>query len=298
MKEEVMKRIIDGIAGLPTLPTVLQRATKLLQDPDISAADVGRVIVKDQAIASKVLRLVNSAFYGCQRQISTISQAVVILGFNIVKNLILSVSVFESFSYDSQTEGFDRYRFWEHSIACGAATRVISRHLGVKDPEEAFVGGLLHDIGKLVLEQFLNEEFVKILRLVNERGVPFLVAEEEVLGMGHPEVGRSLAQRWNLPPPLEETIAYHHNPASAEVELKLVSACHLADVLVKAMGIGHSGDDFVPEINKRIWEGLKLDLKTISGWLGEIGDEVEKSSSFLTLFKEEEGGGEVAQTDT
>ncbi len=146
MKEKVIKRLIEGTSSLPALPVIVDRATRMLADPDVSASDVGRIIVKDQSIASKVLRLVNSPFYGCQRQISTISQAVVILGFNTVRNVILSVSVFEAFSNDSKVDGFDKYRFWEHSIDCGAATRVIGKHLGVKDPEEAFVGGLLHMI--------------------------------------------------------------------------------------------------------------------------------------------------------
>jgi len=286
MKEEIIKKVIDGISGLPTLPTVLDKTAQMLDDPDISASDVGRVIVKDQAIASKVLRLVNSAFYGCQRQVSTISQAVVFLGFNVVKNIILSVSVFESFSQNSQAEEFDKHRFWEHSIACGATTRVISRHLGVKDPEEAFVGGLLHDIGKLVLDQFLTEEYLTVLHLSKEKEIPLLEAEEKILETTHAQVGRYLAQKWNLPPTLEEAIAFHHNPTSAETELKLVSAVHLADVIVKGMGIGYSGDDLAPQIERRIWDGLKLNLNSVEGWLKEIGDEVEKASSFLSLLKE------------
>lgn len=286
MKEEVIKRVVDGIVGLPTLPVVLDKTTYMLDDPDVSASDVGRVIVKDQSIASKVLRLVNSAFYGCQRQIGTISQAVVLLGFNVVKNIVLSVSVFETFSQDSIAEEFGKYRFWEHSIACGATARVISKHLGVKDPEEAFVGGLLHDIGKLVLEQFLTEEFLKVLQLVKEKDIPIFQAEEEVLEISHAQIGRFLAQKWNLPQPLEEAIAFHHNPTSAEVQLKLVSAVHLADAIVKGMGIGYSGDDLVPQINRRIWDGLKLDLNLVGGWLKEIGDEVEKASGFLSLLKE------------
>ena len=286
MKEEIIKKVIDGISGLPTLPVILGKTTQMLDDPDVSASDVGRVIVKDQAIASKVLRLVNSAFYGCQRQVSTISQAVVLLGFNVVRNIVLSVSVFETFSQDSKAEEFDKYRFWEHSIACGATTRAISKHLGVKDPEEAFVGGLLHDIGKLVLDQFLTEEFLKVLQLVKEKEIPILEAEQEVLETTHPQIGRFLAQKWNLPSTLEEAIAFHHNPTSAETELKLVSAVHLADVIVKGMGIGYSGDDLVPQINKRIWDGLKLNLNLVGSWLKEIGDEVEKASSFLSLLKE------------
>jgi len=286
MKDEVIKRVIDGVSGLPTLPVVLNKTTQMLDNPDVSASDVGRFIVKDQSIASKVLRLVNSAFYGCQRQISTISQAVVILGFNLVKNVVLSVSVFETFSKDSLVNEFDKYRFWEHSIACGAATRVIGKHLKVADLEEAFVGGLLHDIGKLVLEQFLPQEFLKILHCVKEKKVPILEAEEEVLEITHAQVGRYLAQKWNLPQALEETISFHHNSTSAEAHLKLVSAVHLADALIKGMGIGYSGDDFVPQIDSKIWGGLKLDLKLIGGWLKEIDDEVEKASSFLSLVKE------------
>ncbi len=285
MKEEAIKRVVDGIAGLPTLPLILDKTTRMLDDPDVSASDVGRVIVKDQSIASKVLRLVNSAFYGCPRQISTISQAVVILGFNIVKNIVLSVSVFESFSQDSETDEFDRYAFWEHSIACGAATRVISKHLGVKDSEEAFVGGLLHDIGKLVLEQFLTEEFLKIVHLVQEKGISITEAEKEVLEITHPQVGRYLAQKWNLPQLLEETIAYHHDPTSADFQHKLVSAVHLADAIVKGLGVGYSGDDLVPQIDGKIWDGLKLDLDLVGGWLGEIGEEVERASDFLSLLK-------------
>jgi len=284
MKEKVIKRVIEGTSSLPALPVILDRATRMLDDPDVSASDVGRIIIKDQSIASKVLRLVNSAFYGCQRQISTISQAVVILGFNTVRNVILSVSVFEAFSKDSKADGFDKYRFWEHSIACGVATRAIGKHLGVKDPEEAFVGGLLHDIGKLVLEQSLPDEFVKVLHLVKDMGISILEAEEVVLATTHPEVGRCLSQKWNLPQALEETIAFHHNPTAAETHLKLVSAVHLADSSVKGLGIGYSGDELVPPIDRRIWDGLRLNLDVFGRWLREIDDEVESACGFLPLL--------------
>ena len=275
-----------GTSALPSLPQVAVHLIELSRDPDTTIRDISECLSADPALVQRILKTVNSPLYGMRHKVSTISQAVVLLGFNVVRNIVLSVSVFETFSQDSKAEEFDKYRFWEHSIACGATTRAISKHLGVKDPEEAFVGGLLHDIGKLVLDQFLTEEFLKVLQLVKEKEIPILEAEQEVLETTHPQIGRFLAQKWNLPQALEEAIGFHHNPASAETELKLVSAVHLADVIVKGMGIGYSGDDLVPQINKRIWEGLKLNLNLVGSWLKEIGDEVEKASSFLSLLKE------------
>ncbi|RME00315.1 MAG: HDOD domain-containing protein, partial [Calditrichaeota bacterium] len=162
MSKENLTRILDNISDLPTLPTVYMRINRLLQSPDSNVSEIARIIESDQAISSKVLRLVNSSFFGFSRKVTQINHAVVLLGFNAVRNTVLSISVFESFK-SSNSGIFDRREFWKHSIATGIIARLLAKELKLGQEEEAFSGGILHDLGKLVLDQHLPKRFARIL---------------------------------------------------------------------------------------------------------------------------------------
>ena len=211
-KLDRLRKITESIIGLPTLPTVITQMIGLVDNPQTSARDVSRLISTDQALTAKILKLANSAFYGFPREIATVNHAVVVLGFETVKSLGLSVSVLERFASGGNSSNFDRQKFWEHCIACGVAARLLAGKLRYRIQGEAFAAGILHDIGKLVLSQYFVEEFTEIMEVMRREDIYIGEAEERVLGVSHAEVDSWLAERWNLPDQLVETIAFHHTP--------------------------------------------------------------------------------------
>jgi len=226
---DYLKEKVRNIIQLPTLPVVAMEVASLVDNPKTSAAALGRVISTDQALTARMLKIANSAFYGFPKRISTIDFAIVVLGFDALKEIVMSVSIINSFRTKTNQE-FNAEQFWQHSIVCGITARQAAQNSGYRISGEAFVAGLLHDIGILILHQHFRREFQEILQLQQKEGIPYLEAEEHVLGTTHAEVGSWLAERWNLPNQLVEAIAYHHNPDEAQYNPKLVTLLHFADV--------------------------------------------------------------------
>lgn len=282
-QSDQLKVITERVSSLPTLPTVITKMSQLLQDPRTSAEEVGKAISKDQAIASKVLKLVNSAFYGFPGRISTITHAIVILGFGTVKNIVLTASIFDSFGGKGESGPFDLEKFWLHSISVGAAAKVISRHTSFRAQEEAFIAGLLHDIGKIILSQFAKPQLAVALKIVAAKNCLFFDAEKEGLGITHQEVGGWLAGKWNLPKELAAAVQNHHYPHGAGDHARLAAIVHVADILIRAMGIGSGGDNKIPLLNQEAWKTVGIKDGTMQKLLEDIDEEVEKASVFLTI---------------
>jgi putative nucleotidyltransferase with HDIG domain len=285
-----LRRVTERIIGLSALPTIVTQLIALVGDPRSSARQVARLISTDQALTAKILRVANSAFYGFPRKIATVQLAIVVLGFNAVKNLALSVTVLKRFSGGTDHRLFDRQRFWEHAIGCGVAARMLAKRFGGRDGE-AFVAGILHDIGKLILIEYAHDEFTDALELAEQEDIPIGQAEEEVLGVTHAEVGGWLAERWNLPEPLAHSISAHHNPFALEEPDDLVLITHMADALVRFNSIGHSGDGQAPRLDPQVAAHFKRgeDL-TDEMLLGSLSDglmeEIEKAQIFRDLGEE------------
>ncbi|MBN2145343.1 MAG: HDOD domain-containing protein [Candidatus Aureabacteria bacterium] len=281
-----IKKIIEEILSLPTLPTVLSRVTQLMQNPKVSANEVGQAISSDQALATKILKVVNSPFYGFPSRIKTITHAIVILGFNAVKATAMSASVFSSFSKDkNETSSFNRVAFWKHSLGVGAASRVLAKKLQLKETEEAFLAGLMHDLGKMVLDQYFHEQFEQVLRLVKEKGCFIIDAEKEVMdGVSHCEIGAWLGKRWNLNEEMIQVIGNHHAPSSASHHFQITSIIHIANVLTHAIEIGNSGYDLIPKANPDAWKLLKLTSDILPEILEEIASEVRKTEIFFNML--------------
>ena len=272
LKQERLLRIIeDELQDLPPLPAVIMRVMQTVNDPTTSAADLNRLISADQALASKVLRLVNSSYYGFPRKISTITNAVVILGFNTVRNLTTSLGVFNAFDAGGQKTALDRSAFWAHSMGVAVAAGVISRRKGIgsKAVEEVFIGGLLHDIGKLFLDQYFPDQYAIAIKLAAAARISIWEAEKTALGVGHALVGKRIAEKWNLPPSLTSMITLHHQPVFAKEHFETVAAIQAADYLARRLGIGNAGDltvpPLAPEVEKwlaftpPVWEALETE---------------------------------------
>lgn len=242
------RRLVQRIVDLPTLPVVIPTVFRLAEDPRSSAPDLAKVIASDQSLASRILRLANSAFYGFPREITSINHAVVLLGFETVKSIALATTVFNTLQEGESAGAFDRQQFWLHAAAVAAATRMLARGRKTMDLEGAFVSGLLHDIGKVVLDRFFASRYRHAVRLVAEVDCLLLrEAEVAVFGVDHTEIGRWLAERWRLPQAIVAAIAFHHRPAEAgEPHADLVASVHLADVVARNAAIGSGGDRLIP----------------------------------------------------
>jgi len=278
-----IKEIIKDIHQLPTLPAIYSRLNKMIANPKSTARSISQIIEEDQALTTKILRIINSAFYSFPQKVSSISHAVVILGFSEIKNIALAASVIDLFQNGGDTYCFKHEAFWEHSLAVAVCSRIIAKKVGVKkikDSEEAFTSGLIHDIGKLIEDQFMHNEFIEVMKMCNEEDVPLIKAEKKIIGVTHQEVGKFLAEKWKLPANLVEIIGGHNTPdlESSGDKSYILSVIHLANIIVHVLEIGFSGDPFVPPLDKKCWQCLELSKDDLS----DIMEETEKGYEEVT----------------
>ncbi len=278
-----MVRILDGLDDLPTLPTIYVEISKQIRDPKVSVSEVARVIEMDQAITSKILRLVNSSFFGFSRQVTSIRQAVVLLGFSTVQNTVLSVSVFESFTTNN-VKGFNLKEFWKHSIGCGVLCTTLDKKMNVGYQDETFVAGLLHDIGKIILDRHFKKEFEEALTYAKTNGVSPYEGERVVIGSSHDEIGEYLAEQWKLPYALVEAVALHHHPGNIRSNPKLVSLVHLSDCLAHRLGCGYSDNYVLPEFDPYALEELDLNEEMIPELIEEMKQVFDNNHELFKLI--------------
>ncbi|GMW00435.1 MAG: hypothetical protein AMXMBFR84_15720 [Candidatus Hydrogenedentota bacterium] len=227
--------LLEEIVTLPSLPDSVFRITEMVNSPDPNMHDIGKAISADPALALKTLRLVNSAYYGLANKVTSVEHAVTLLGLRVLKNLVFTATVFETF----KTSTADLLR---HSVACAVAMRTIAEariNTMEFDPEEAFIFGLLHDIGKIIFQQFLPEDFESAVHASHVRGIPLFIAEQDVIGVDHAELGACLAEKWGLPPALVQAVASHHDLSNcSDVALRpLAATLAVADYFCIAAGI-------------------------------------------------------------
>lgn len=289
MDQGKIKAIINGIQDLPTLPLVAQKLQDVMDDPLSSAEDAARVIEGDQSLAAKVLSLVNSAYYGLPREITKISQAVPLLGFRATSQLALSISVINLFN-EKEEGRFDREGLWLHSIGCAICAQMTAKKAGYPRPEDCFSGGLLHDVGKLVLDQFLHEELITILEQTEKGEISFLEAERNRLDIDHAIIGEWLARKWKLPLPVVVSIRHHHQPLEEREGFSMSQDCvvdivRLADTICRHRGVGWNGDKLAPEIVSELWSRLDLNPEDVEEVSDTLKEEVKQSEIFLALME-------------
>lgn len=286
-----IRRTTESIIGLPTLPTVVSKMIDIVDSPRTSATALARLIASDQALTAKVLKLANSAYYGFPREISTVNMAIVVLGFNAVKEMGLSLSVFDVFKKTPSAQDFDVTLFWEHSVGCGVASRMLARTYRAPYAGEAFVAGLLHDVGKVILRQYFEPEFAEILKRQKEAAMTLEEAEAEVIATTHTQIGSWLAEKWNLPKIMCDTILHHHDPWEAATERLFIACVTLGDYLCHATGTGQSGRFAAPLLDARLWElfnaaGAPVDEASLPALQTEFQLEFDKAETFLSLLQE------------
>lgn len=250
-------RLLSGIHNLPSVPFMMVEVSKLLDSPRTGAAELGKIISKDQAMVAKILSVANSPLYGLPRRVATIEFAIVILGFEHIKNIVIALSMMEAFK-NTETKNWTRKNFWLHSLITASAAKRIADDLGFRRSGEAFTGGLLHDLGISVIQRYFFDEFNNIFDLVNEQQIRYTNAERKILGLTHQEIGKFLIEKWNLPVSLGESILFHHNPSEATQEKELASIIHLADYMTQRFRMAELNWDDNYELDLNIIDILNL----------------------------------------
>ncbi len=255
----LVEKIISGVNSLPTLPTVYSALSEAVDNPLTSSEELAKLIASDQASAFKILKVINSPFYGFRRRIDTISQAILYLGYNEVRNVISALSVINFFSKDRLILNFNPIDFWAHSIGVGITTRIIGTAIGERNIENYFLAGIIHDIGKLVFFEFAPDDYKNVLEIVESENCFIKDAEIKVFGIDHTVVGQMLAEKWKLPQSIQDTIRQHHNGVVHSGEPnKLVAAVHIGDITARMLELGNPGDSLIPEPSNKAWESLSI----------------------------------------
>lgn len=266
-----VERILSSVYNVPTVPQIILEVSTLIEDPKTSASILGRMISNDQGLVTKILTIANSPLHGIPRRVATIDFAIVVLGFNQVKNIVVALSMMETLKV-SDNKKFDQTKYWVHSILTAAAAKRIADDLGYQTSGEVFTAGLLHDLGIPIIFKYFNKEYKEIKEAVNNN-ITYLEAEEKYLGITHQDVGRFLVDKWNLPVSIADVISFHHNPSLAENNREIIALVHLADFMTKKLNIGDFSWDNGSELDKEVIEILRL------------GDE-EYLENFIYSYKE------------
>jgi putative nucleotidyltransferase with HDIG domain len=239
---DVHPRELAGmVKDIPTLPVIYQQLFQAMQDPDFSVPQVSDLIAQDQALSTKILHLVNSAFYGYSKQIQTISRAVVILGFRAVRSAALAISVFDYFKDEGESSGVNMQDFWVHSIAVATTCKVLAEEAKLPNQEEAFVVGLLHDVGKLIEKRYFANDFEDLCRAAQEQHLSWFGGEQLLFQINHATIGKAVFRAWDFPSTVVDAIHYHHEPEKAGTVPQMAALVHVADYVAYEMRMGSPG---------------------------------------------------------
>jgi putative nucleotidyltransferase with HDIG domain len=276
---KILKRL-DRISDLPTLPAIVMEVNTMLRDYDTSIKQLTQTIEKDQTLVLKILKLVNSAFFGFSSRIGAISRAVVVLGFNTVRNAVVSVTIIEAFS-KGKLKNFDMTRFWTHSIAVAVVSRYLAQESRQVAPEDCFTAGLVHDIGKIVLAQYFQDLFKVVWASAKENDLSFYEAEKKEISTTHARIGAHLAGKWKLPPGMVDVVRYHHAPNKSAKDFDLLVTVHVADIIVNGlMGDAKGGVDY-SAIHPGAAKALIPHIKSASKWFPDVKAEIESACAFF-----------------
>lgn len=273
--------LVQAVNDFPTLPTIYAKLTEVMDNPRSTAADLAKVISTDQSAAAKVLRTANSSLYGLRGKVSTVTQAIVYIGFEEIKNLVIAISIINLFSKTKKGGAFNPIDLWKHSIAVGVITRNLGGKIGVRKLENYFVSGILHDIGKLLFFKTKKQDYMKVINYALENNLTARAAEQRLFGITHTVAGELLAEKWKLPLSIRNAIKYHYiGIVDGKVD-PMVACVHIADIVAVLLELGQAGDDVVPEPNREIFDSLDLPENIFTTMLPKILTDYEESISMI-----------------
>jgi len=266
-----LEDFVKNAGQMPSLPTIYYEIEREVDNPRSSLESISDIIGKDQGLTTRLLKLANSALYGFSARIETIAEAIQMIGTREMRDLALATTVINAFK-NLPNQVVNPTSFWTHCIACGVGGKEIAAATHERTPERFFVGGLLHDIGRLVMYLKAPEEAGKIMAICADGGEWDCKVENEILGFDHAELGGHLIESWRLPKTLVEMVKYHHRPTSAQLASKEVAVVHFADIIINAMEFGTSGESFVPPFNAEAWRKIEVQDDQMDELLQKINE--------------------------
>lgn len=293
MTTELSRTILNQVDAFPALPATVSNVITITGNPESSAQDLMEAVLPDQAMCLTILKIANSAFFGLPRKVSTIDKAVMVLGFNEIRNIVLGKAVFNSFreAYRNNRELINI--FWEHSFLTGLAAKIIAEDIKIS-PSEAFIAGLIHDIGKLAILVSLNGDYSTVFESSLSDPVNAYLDEQELFSIGHDEVGYRLLKRWLFPKSLLYTTAYHHKPLESEGKSLFPAVIQIADTLshlhcstdeVAPSDLASFIDTQIPDV-KKVWKDYDLQWNDslFVRWQQELIVSSDRDRAILTII--------------
>lgn len=245
-KIQMMERaeiLVGAVDDLPTIPIVATKVLQLLDDPEVGVEEIADLMLSDQVMTARVMKLINSPVYKPSQEITSLKRALVYLGLRHVRELALTTSVINAF--DATTGALELNAFWEHSFGVGMVSKIIASKCGYADLEKAYISGIIHDLGEVFLSNFLRDPFSEVLAYTKEHPVKLVDAEAQMLGTTHCEIGLSMARKWNFPEAYCDVIAYHHSPGEAKVDPVLCAIVNLSDLFCTVRGLNYGGREWI-----------------------------------------------------
>ncbi len=277
-------RLVADFKGTASLPIIYFKLNEAINDPNTSIHKISNVISEDASLSARLLKLVNSPFYGFPQKIGTISEAVFLVGSQQVRDVALATTMMSTFS-GIPSDLMNMEKFWMHSLACGVGAKIIAETTGEPEFERFFVAGVLHDIGRLVMFSKAPDESKIILqRALNEKR-PMVEVEYDEIGCSHAEIGRALLDAWKLPQYYQDVAMFHHSPERAQQYPLETVIVHVADTIAHTLRYGTSGELYVPRMHKESWHKLNLSLNQLSKLIHVIEHEV---NLVLNMFQSKE----------
>ena len=243
MMLEKAQFLIRGVNNLPTIPEITTRVASLLDNPDVELEEVADMILTDQVMAARVIKIVNSPLFKPLHEISSLKRALIYLGFRRIREIALTCSIIKAF--EGKDGVFDIRTFWQHSFGVGIVSKIIAQRVRYPEVEKAYICGIVHDIGEVFLSNYLKDDFQKIIDMIKGTSKSLTEAEAAVLGTTHCEIGLCMAKKWNFPLEYCDVIAHHHVPQETSLDPMLVAIVHLADLFCSVRQLDYGGRDWV-----------------------------------------------------
>ena len=286
MDEKSLIKLNRYIDSMPSLSITVSKIIEVTKNPQATAKDLNKVISLDPVLVGKVLKLINSAYYGLQNKVTSLVTAIIMLGMNTIKNLALSTAVLGNMKRDYNFKALNIDGFWRHSIGVGVLSKLIASKIGIptNKREEYFIGGLLHDIGKIPLNELFEDGYVKAIRVADMKKAKLLDMEKEFIGITHTDVGKMIAEKWNLMDETFECVLYHHDPnAASEKNYKLVTSVYIADIYCNINQVGFSGNRHAEQIGDHLFESIGINEGSLDELIDSMSEELDKASVFLKV---------------
>jgi putative nucleotidyltransferase with HDIG domain len=289
LREQRLEDIHDYIVRMPSLSTTVTKSLEICNNPNSSPNDLSRVISLDPVLTGQLLKLINSAYYSLPNKVPSLTRAIIMLGLNTVKNLVLSIAILESLGGKKAFRALSPNDFWTHSICAGVVAKSLAATQGIPlaDQEEYFVAGLLHDLGKIPLNSCFPDAYALALKLAGSEQDPLCMAEERVFGINHNTVGKMIAEKWRLGETIIDSLFYHHMRDSAgEKNRQFVAVIAMSDFFANHFKIGFAGNSSPdPTVAEHLTEQVGVSWTALSGLVDVVLGEIEKARIFLQLTK-------------